>query len=509
MSALLSLVYRVFATVLTLVTSFLSSSLARFPHLHLASAAARASAGDSHSGDRHPTADDHSTNNDDDGNIQNNTNHQDNMSRDVVENGALSDKQVSTAARTDSQPQLPPQSHPPRHKGQHQVDCFSQLPDKLLLLIFEMVHHEARHDLCSVSLANKKLHALADKILYKALLFDSPEQHLTFSESLDRRPRRGSMIQDVVLAYPTSELSHLILDAPLDRSHYDPDRIDGLSRSLSTMSYLRTLDIAVPIKLLPGIGALFNGPFDLAELRECSLYFQAPDDAYWDLQETIHIFTHPELERLTLKRARLDERGFDSLERPHSTGLKVLSLVECDINDDALADIMEFPEGLREFHMCHTADPQPELEESSDEINEFVMALKPCAETLETIVIDHPTLGGRKVLRMRDFIAIKTLKMNFDTQLFGKTGRKPRLHSVGLPPELETLEFFGECGNDETVTELFATALENSSYMARNLKTLIMAEGPKGLPQQIVDACKGKKFQLLTKRLDEEDDDDN
>lgn len=501
MSGLLSLAYSVFVSVLTLVTSLLSSSLAKFPVL-----ASAPTAGDSHRGDRHPPVA-----------AQNNDHkHCSNMSRDVLENAATSDKTVSTVC---TEPQ--PHSHPASdnigngdgadsYPCQRQVDRFSQLPDKLLLLIFEMVHGEARHDLCSVSLANKKLHALADKILYKALLFDSPEQHLTFSESLDRRPRRGSMIQDVVLAYPTSELSHLILDAPLDRSHYDPDRIDGLSRSLSTMSYLRTLDIAVPVKLLPGIGALFNGPFDLAELRECSLYFQAPDDAYWDLQETIHIFTHPELERLTLKRARLDERGFDSLERPHSTGLKVLSLVECDINDDALADIMEFPAGLREFHMCHTADPQPELEESSDEINEFVMALKPCAETLETIVIDHPTLGGRKVLRMRDFVAIKTLRMNFDTQMFGKTGRKPRLHSVGFPPELETLEFFGECGNDETVTELFATALENSSYMARNLKTLIMAEGHKGLPQQIVDACKGKKFQLLTKRLDDDDDaDDN
>lgn len=504
MGSLLSLVYRIFARILTLVARVLSSSLGAFPaHLHLASAP-----GDSHSGTRHPPAV-APDNTDSSSSIC-----QTNMSRDVVENGSAVEKPISTAC---ANPRPISQSQHPRDNGegsedsshQRQVDRFSQLPDKLLLLIFEMVHSEARHDLCSVSLANNKLHALADKILYKALLFDNPEQHLTFSESLDRRPRRGSMIQDVVLAYPTSELSHLILDAPLDRSHYDPDRIDGLSRSLSTMSYLRTLDIAVPVKLLPGIGALFNGPFDLAELRECSLYFQSPDNAYWDLQETIHIFTHPELERLTLKRARLDERGFDSLERPHSTGLKVLSFVECDINDDALADIMEFPAGLREFHMCHTADPQPELEESSDEINEFVMALKPCAETLETIVIDHPTLGGRKVLRMRDFVAIKTLRMNFDTQLFGKTGRKPRLHSVGLPPELETLEFFSECGNDETVTELFATALENSSYMARNLRALIMAEGPKGLPQQIVDACKGKKFQLLTKRLGDEDEDEN
>lgn len=383
-----------------------------------------------------------------------------------------------------------------------QADRLAQLPDKLLSLIFEILAVDSRPDLLNVSLVNKKYHALADAVLYKHLLFDSPEQHLTFSETLDRRPRRGSIIQEVTLEYPSSELSHLILDAPLDRSHYQPDRIDGLSRTLSTMSNLETLDIAVPVKLLHGIGTLFNGPFDLACLKTCTLFFQAPNNEYWDLQETIHIFTHPTLEALTIKRAKLDERGFDSLERPHSTGLKKLHFIECDINDDALADIMEFPEALREFYMYHTAEPVPELEESSDEINEFVMALKPCAETLETIIIDHPTLGGRKVLRMRDFLAIKTLRLNYDTQLFGKTSKKPRLHSVGLPPELETLEFFGEIGKDEMVTELFAIALGNIEYMARNLKTLILVEGPNGIPQQLRDACKGKKFELQIRRLE-------
>lgn len=381
-----------------------------------------------------------------------------------------------------------------------QVDRLAQLPDKLLMMIFDILAHSSRIDLLNVSLASKKYHSLADAVLYKSLLFDSPEQHLTFSESLDRRPRRGSMIQEVILEYPSSELSHLILDGPLDGSHYSPDRIDGLSRTLSTMSNLETLDIAVPVKLLHGVGTLFNGPFDLACLKTCTLFFQGPNNEYWDLQETIHIFTHPTLEDLIIKRAKLDERGFDSLERPHSTGLKKLHFIECDINDDALADIMEFPEALKEFYMYHTAEPVPELEESSDEINEFVMALKPCAESIETIIVDHPTLGGRKVLRMRDFTALKTMRLNFDTQLFGKTSKKPRLHSVGLPPELETLEFFGEIGKDEAVTELFAIALGNIEFMARNLKTLILFEGPDGIPQQILDACEGKKFELQIRR---------
>lgn len=400
--------------------------------------------------------------------------------------------------------------------AQHrQLDQLAKLPDKLLLLIFEILANDegsqGRHSLCNMSLVSRKYHTLADAMLYRSLLFDSPEQHLIFSESLDRRPRRGSMIEEVVLEYPGSELSHLILDAPLGTSHYSPDRIDGLSRTLSTMSNLQTLDIAVPAKLLHGVGTLFNGPFDFASLKICRLFFECPDNEYWDLQECIHVFSNPTLEELTITRAKLDERGFDSLERPyrHSTALRSLHLLQCDINDDALADIMEFPEALKEFVMVHDPYPEPELEESSDEINEFVMALKPCAATIETIVIDHPTLGGRKVLRMRDFVAVKTLRLNFDTQFFGKTGKKPRLHSAAFPPELETLEFLNEIGRDDTVTELFAGALENIEYMARNLKTLMLVDGPRGIPRQILEACEGKQFELSIRRpVDDSDEDD-
>ncbi|ROW04828.1 hypothetical protein VMCG_04806 [Cytospora schulzeri] len=413
------------------------------------------------------------------------------MSRDAVQNGCAPD-----AASTSAQPQ----------SQQAQIDRLILLPERLLLMIFTIISQDSRHDLCNLSLANKKYHAIADRFLYKSILFESPEHHLTFSESLHRRPRRGSLIQDVKLEYPTFELSHLILDTALeqsDTSHYSRKGIDGLSRTLSAMSNLETLDIAVPVKLLHGIGALFNGPFDLACLKTCSLLYQCPDNAYWDLRENIHIFTHPTLETLTIKRAKLDEKGFDFMERPHSTSLKSLRLIECDINDDSLADILEFPEALKEFYMYHTADPQPELEESSNEINEHIMALKDQAETLESITIDHPTLGGRKVLRLRDFQSCKTLRLNHDTQLFGKTGKKPRMHSAGLPPQLETLEFFEPLGTDEVVTDLFCMMLESIDFMARRLKTLTVPEGPNGVPEQILEACKGKNFELKIRRQGE------
>ena len=43
---------------------------------------------------------------------------------------------------------------------------------KLLLAIFDILAHESRHSLCNMSLTNKTYHSLADKVLYKSLLFD-------------------------------------------------------------------------------------------------------------------------------------------------------------------------------------------------------------------------------------------------------------------------------------------------------------------------------------------------
>ena len=114
-------------------------------------------------------------------------------------------------------------------------DRLSTLPDELLLRIFEAVGCISRRDLCNVSRVNKRCHRLSDAVLYKSILFETPEFHLTFSESLSRRPRRGSSIYEVKLAYPSSELSQLALDAPVHGSYLDPKTSDTLSRTLSIM----------------------------------------------------------------------------------------------------------------------------------------------------------------------------------------------------------------------------------------------------------------------------------
>ncbi|RYP24019.1 hypothetical protein DL767_008678 [Monosporascus sp. MG133] len=376
-------------------------------------------------------------------------------------------------------------------------DLLAPLPDELLLQIFEAVGRVSKRDLCSVSLLNRRYNGLADSILYKTIQFNTPEHHLTFSQSLSRRPRRGSLIIGARLEYPDSELSHLSLDVPVPGSHYAPSRFDGLSRTISTMSNLEMLDVSVPSNLLHGIGTIFNGPFDLACLKTCTLFYQCPDDQYWDLQENIHIFAHPTLESLTIRRAKLDHRGFDFIERPHQTALKKLHLIECDINDDALSDILEFPEALKEFVMTQTPEPEPELEESSINIGDYIIALKSARHSLESVTIDFPTLVGYRALRMRDFTALKTLRINWDYQLFGKTSKKPRLHSVGLPPELETLEFFNELGKDEEVTDLLIYTIENREIVASNWKTMIVVQGDdREVTKDLVQACKSHGLQL-------------
>ncbi|KAI0480691.1 F-box domain-containing protein [Xylariaceae sp. FL0804] len=341
------------------------------------------------------------------------------------------------------------------------------LPEELLQHIFNYLASSPA-DLCAVSRVSRHWHDITDAILYRTVRFETPEHHLVFSESLGRRIRRGSAIQDVSLEYPGSELSHLSLNAHVPGSHHE--RYDSLSRTISTMSNLERLDIAVPVTLLHGMGALFNGPFDLAYLKSCTLFYQCPGNEYWDLRENIHIFAHPTLETLLIRRAKLDYRGFDFMERPHETALKKLHLIDCDISDDALGDVLEFPEGLEEFVMTQPAVPEPELEESSDNVGDYIVALKSQCESLKSITIDCPVLNGRRPLRMREFVKLQTLRLSWDWQLFGKTSKRPRLHSVGLPPKLETLEFFNELGTDEEVAELLEYTLRISDIAARAFK---------------------------------------
>ena len=226
------------------------------------------------------------------------------------------------------------------------------------------------------------------------------------------------------------------------------------------------------------------------------MFFQTEDGGYWDLQENIHIFSHPTLESLTIRRAKLDERGFDSLEKPSETALKELHFIECDINDDALADILLHPGALKEISITQLEVPNPELEESPENIDDYILAMSSAKHSLETISINFPTLGAKNPLRLREFEVLKSLQLR-DFQLFGQA--PPRLHNVGLPPSLEYLEFFNEFGldHDEDIIDLLCYFLEHDT-LGRHLCDVKVVKGEGGLPPRIIEAVNDSEhFRLI------------
>ncbi|PBP28579.1 F-box domain-containing protein [Diplocarpon rosae] len=321
-----------------------------------------------------------------------------------------------------------------------------KLPDELILQIISRLLH---HDLASLCLVSRRLNAIADPVLYKSILFDQPRHHLLFSESLATRPRRGSLIQNVRVDYAGAGLG---LEGDLMEAH----PIDRFSHTISAMSNLEDLVIAVPE----------NG-------------------GYWDLQDNIHIFGHPTLEDLTVRHAKLDERGFSSLEKPWCTGLKTLHLINCDVHDDALADLLVLPEALREITITQLSEPSPALEESPEYMEDYILACLSAQHSLERIVIDFPSLAGKNPLKMRDFDRLRMVGVR-DHQLFGM--KTPRLHSVALPPNLEVLDLLDGVGRDEEVMELLCYMLENKDVFARRWTELRIG-GDGGVPEKVRATC--------------------
>lgn len=176
------------------------------------------------------------------------------------------------------------------------------------------------------------------------------------------------------------------------------------------------------------------------------------------------------------------------------TALKVLHLIECDINDDALSDLLLHPEALKEFSITQIATPSPPLEESPDDIEDYILALQSARHSLETITIDFPTLGAENPLRLRDFEVLRELQLR-DYQLFGQ--KTPRLHSVGLPSSLEVLEFLNEVGEVEEIVDLLQYTIENKAILARKWTHLVVGGGEEHLPARIVEACEKFDIQIL------------
>ena len=155
-------------------------------------------------------------------------------------------------------------------------------------------------------------------------------------------------------------------------------------------------------------------------------------------------------------------------------------------------------------------NPKPPLEETPEDIEEYIFALHSAIHSLESISIDFPTLRCKNPLKLRDFEAVTSLELR-DYQLFGTSG----LSSVAFPPNLETLTFLNEVGDDEALTELLCYTLEKKDIFARNLRRLVVPEGTKPLPQKLVEVCTEPLVLCTTaadsgdeEDVDEEDDDD-
>ena len=162
----------------------------------------------------------------------------------------------------------------------------------------------------------------------------------------------------------------------------------------------------------------------------------------------------------------------------------MLHLIECDINDDALSELLLFPDALKHITMTQLEVPEPPLEESSDDIEDYVLAIRSADHSLESISIDFPTLGSENPLKLRAFEVLTSLEIRH-FQLFGQS----RLHSVGLPPNLETLTFLDEVGGDEMLLDLLCYTIEQKDIVARKLRYLAVVEGENGLPQKLIEAC--------------------
>lgn len=227
-----------------------------------------------------------------------------------------------------------------------------------------------------------------------------------------------------------------------------------------------------------------------------SLFYQREDGGYWDLQENIHIFSHPTLETLTIKRAKLDRRGFESVEQPSETSLTVLHLLECDINDEALSELLLFPDALKHITITQLEVPEPPLEESSDDTEDYILALRSADHSLESISIDFPTLTSENPLKLRAFESLVSLEIRHH-QLFGQS----RLHSIGLPPFLERLKFLNRVDEDEGLLDLLCYTMEQKDIVARRLKEMLVAEGEDegGISPKLMDVCKDLEgFRITT-----------
>ena len=150
---------------------------------------------------------------------------------------------------------------------------------------------------------------------------------------------------------------------------------------------------------------------------------------------------------------------------------------------------------MKEITITQIAVPDPELKESPSDVSDFIFALGSAQHSLSKISINFPGLKSKSALRLRDFDAVTHLEIR-DYQLLGRSAGKPRLHSVGLPPNMKTLTFPSAVCADEEILELLSYMIENKGVLARNWEEFVVEGGEEGLPEAIRTACKGSGLKV-------------
>ncbi|KAI0996158.1 hypothetical protein K3495_g12024 [Podosphaera aphanis] len=263
------------------------------------------------------------------------------------------------------------------------------------------------------------------------------------------------------------------------------------------MTNLISLTIYAPENLSTGIGYLFNGPFDLPNLKLCKLFYECWDGDYWDMRKNIHVFSHPTLEHLSIRRAKLDSHGLQLLEKPERTALQTLQLLECDMSESGFFDIMTCPAALKEITLTQLKSPDPPLDKAPEVIEDYTSALAIAEYSLEKMVLDFPSLKSKRPMHLRRYNKLTRLEL-YDYQLFSLAS--PRFRSISLPPNLKLLKLFNQVGEDETVAELLSHTIKNKDVLAKNWTKMIVEEIQR-LPLSILRVCKAFDGFLTEEKL--------
>src|SRR6266487_5145279 len=100
------------------------------------------------------------------------------------------------------------------------------------------------------------------------------------------------------------------------------------------------------------------------------------------------IFLHPTLQCLTIINAQADQWAMnDLIDCKGSTSLQELHLLKSDIHSRSLAIMLSVPKALKSLRITQNISRYPPREHSPLNLNDFILAMTPQYESLESLTI--------------------------------------------------------------------------------------------------------------------------